>query len=152
MYRRIRRPKDQEVYYMNLTNKSEFGIFATYKDVFMAAGMVGFMEKKRRRFSQTLEGIQWNVFNLETDEVVINAVALSESNSLELLNTDEKSFDEKMLIFEEYAAGGLDILYKRIMEDPKNALNVYIEFIMSLEAETTAQQRNLKDIADILTF
>lgn len=152
MYRRIRRPKDQEELYSKLTDQGEFGIFSTYKDIFMAAGVLGFMEKKRREFSTTLEGINWNIFNLETDETVINAVAISESGDPKLVNTDEDSFDIKLKIFEEYAAGGVEILYKRVMEDPKKALNLYIELIMSMEAETSAKERNLRDIADLLTF
>lgn len=152
MYRRLRRPKDQEEYYIKLTDQEEFGIFTTYKDVFMAAGILGFMEKKKREFTGSLEGLNWNVFNLETDETVINAIAVSETNDPTLINTDEETFNKKVQIFEEYAAGGIEILYKRVMEDPKKALNHYIDYIMSMESETTAQERNLRDIADLLTF
>lgn len=152
MYRRIRRPKDQDEFYTKLTDQSEFGIFSTYKDVFMAAGVLGFMEKKRREFTNTLEGISWNIFNLDTDETVINAVAISESVDPKLVNTDEETFDIKIQIFEEYAAGGVEVLFKKVMEDPKKALNLYIEFIMSMEAETSAKDRNLREIADLLTF
>jgi dnd system-associated protein 4 len=152
LYRRIRRPKDQEEYYTKLTDQSEFGIFSTYKDVFMSAGLMGFMEKKRREFTSSLEGIDWNRFNIETDEAVINAVAISETKDPKLVNTDDETFNKKIQIFEEYAAGGLEILYKRVMDDPKKSLILYIDLLMSLEAETTAQERNLRHIADILEF
>jgi len=152
MYRRIRRPKDQEEYYTRLTDQSEFGFFSSYKDVFMAAGVFGFIEKKRKPFTTSLEGINWNVFNMETDEAIINAVAISDSGDHTLLNTDEETFDKKMQIFEEYAAGGLETLYKKIMDDEKRALSTYIDLIMSLEAETTSKERNLREIADLLTF
>jgi dnd system-associated protein 4 len=152
LYRRIRRPKDQEEYYDKLTDQSEFGIFSTYKDVFMAAGVLGFMEKRRREFSSSLDGIDWNRFNLETDETIINSVAISELGDPKLVNTDDETFVKKIEIFEEYAAAGVEILYKKVMEDPKKALNLYIELIMSMEAETTAKERNLRDIADLLTF
>ncbi|WP_043931886.1 DNA phosphorothioation-associated protein 4 [Bacillus sp. EB01] len=150
MYRRIKRPKEQEKFYSELTDLSEFGIFTSYKDVFMAAGVLGFLERKKKEVTTSLEGIHWNVFNLETDEAVINAVALSESGNPNLVNIDEDSFEEKITIFEEYAAGGLEILYKKVMDDPKRALNLYIELLFSLEVETTAKDRNLKDIADLL--
>ncbi|MGG3563165.1 DNA phosphorothioation-associated protein 4 [Neobacillus rhizosphaerae] len=152
MYRRIRRPKDQEEYYTKLTDQTEFGIFSTYKDVFMAAGVLGFMNKKRREFTVSLEGIDWHRFNLETDETLINSVAISDTNDPKLVNTDDDTFDIKIKIFEEYAAGGIEILYKKVMEDPKKALTLYIEFIMSMEAETTAKERNFREIADLLTF
>lgn len=152
MYRRIRRPKEQEEYYTKLTDQSEFGIFTTYKDIFMAAGMMGFIEKKRKSFTNSLEGINWNVFNMESDEVIINAVAISETGDYSLINTDDETFDRKMQIFEEYAAGGLEILYKKIMEEPKRALSLYVDLLMSFEAETTSKDRNFRHIADILTF
>lgn len=152
MYRRIRRPKEQEEYYTKLTDRAEFGIFASYKDVFMAAGMMGFIEKKKKPFTNSLDGINWNVFNMETDEVIINAVAISETGDYSLINTDDETFDRKMQIYEEYAAGGLEALYKKVMEEPKRALSIYVDLLMSLEAETTSKDRNLKHIADLLTF
>jgi dnd system-associated protein 4 len=152
LYRRIRRPKDQEEYYTKLTDQSEFGIFSTFKDVFMAAGVLGFMEKRKKEFTNSLEGIDWSRFNLDTDETVINAVAIADTGDPRLVNIDEETFDKKIQIFEEYAAAGVEILYKKVMDDPKKALNLYIEFIMSMEAETNAKERNLKDIADLLTF
>ena len=150
--RRIRRPKEQEEIYRKLTDMNEFGIFSTYKDVFMAAGLVGFMEKKKKEFEGTLEGISWNVFNLDTDEAVINAVALADSGDPSIVNTGDDTFDRKMKIFEEYAAGGAEILFNKIMKNPKNALNLYFEYIMSMETEVSEKERNMKDIADILTF
>ena len=152
MYRRIRRPKETEEYYLKLTDQSEFGIFSTYKDVFMVAGVLGFMEKKKREFENSLEGIDWGRFNMETDETIINAVAIADTGDPRLVNIDDETFDKKIKVFEEYAAVGIEILFKKVMDDPKKALNFYIDFIMSMEAETSAKERNLKDIADLLTF
>ena len=152
MYRRIRRPKEQEEFYTQLTDKNEFGIFSSYKDVFMAAGMMGFIEKKKKPFTNSLDGINWNVFNMETDEVIINAIAISESGDYSLLNTDDETFDKKMQIFEEYAAGGLETLYRKVMEEPKRALSVYVDLLLSFETETTTKDRNFKHIAELLTF
>ncbi|MGO4890398.1 DNA phosphorothioation-associated protein 4 [Anaerobacillus sp. MEB173] len=150
--RRIRRPKEQEDIYKSLTDSNEFGIFATYKDVFMLAGAVGFMEKKRKEFTGSAEGIPWNVFTLETDETIINAIALAETEDITILNDDNEKFDEKMKIFEEYAAGGLEIINNKIMENPKLALNTYFDFIMSMKNEVNDKDRNLKGIADMLSF
>jgi dnd system-associated protein 4 len=150
--RRIRRPKDQEYIYVKLTDTEEFGIFSSYKDVFMVAGLIGFIEKKKKKFEGSLEGISWNVFNLETDEAIINAVALADSGDLSIINTDDESYEKKIKIFEEYAAGGAEILYKKLMEEPKNILYQYFEYIMSTENEVSEKERSLKDIADLLTF
>jgi dnd system-associated protein 4 len=150
--RRIRRPKEQEDIYKSLTDSSEFGIFATYKDVFMLAGSIGFMEKKRKSFTGSAEGIPWTVFTLETDEALINAVALAETEDISLLEDDSDTFDKKMTIFEEYAAGGLEVINNKLMENPKLALNSYFDLIISMENEVNDKDRNLKGIADMLSF
>ena len=136
--RRIRRPKDQEEMYKVLTDRDELGgIFSSFKDIFMLAGIVGFMNKKRKTFTSSLEQIHWNVFNSETDETVINAVALA---------------DRKITIYEEYAAGGLEYLYDKIMENPRYALDNYFDFLKSMEKEVSIEKKNLKDIYNILSI
>ncbi|MGE1000305.1 DNA phosphorothioation-associated protein 4, partial [Bacillus sp. Gnz1/3] len=142
--RRIRRPKDQEEMYKVLTDRDELGgIFSSFKDIFMLAGIVGFMNKKRKTFTSSLEQIHWNVFNSETDETVINAVALAETRDLTIINTDDEAFDRKITIYEEYAAGGLEYLYDKIMENPRYALDNYFDFLKSMEKEVSIEKKNL---------
>lgn len=148
--RRIKRPKEQENLYRELINSDEFGIFSTYKDVFMLSGVVGFMENKRKEFNSQAEGINWNIFNLDTDEPIINAVALAETDDLKILLDDDDTFDRKMTIFEEYAAGGLEIVYKKVMDNPKNALNNYYDFILSVENELSGEKRNVKELSSLI--
>lgn len=151
--RRIRRPKDQGEMYQVLTDRDELGgIFSSFKDIFMLAGIVGFMNKKRKTFTSSLEQIHWNVFNSETDETVINAVALAETGDLTIINTDDEAFDRKITIYEEYAAGGLEYLYDKIMENPRYALDNYFDFLKSMEKEVSIEKKNLKDIYNILSI
>jgi dnd system-associated protein 4 len=150
--RRIRRPKEQEDMYRELTDSNEFGFFSTYKDVFMAAGLIGFINQKRVPFKGSLEGIHWNIFNQDTDEAVINAVALADSGEVSVINTDEDTFEKKVLIFEEYAAAGVEILHKMLMESPKLALDTYFAYLMSMEEHLSTKERNLKAIADLIDF
>ena len=150
--RRIRRPKNQEEKYRLLTDPEEFGIFSTYKDIFMAAGTIGFMEQKRTEFSSSAEGIPWSIFTLETDLAIINAIALTETEDIEVLYDDAENYDKKIKIFEEYAAGGFDILFSKVMNNPKTAASSYLEYIMSMENEVNDKDRNLKGIADMLSF
>jgi len=150
--RRIRRPKEQEDGYKKLVDSDEFGIFSTYKDIFMAAGTIGFMEQKRLKFTNSAEGIPWSIFTLDTDEVIINAVALIDTQDVSILSDVPEMFDNKISIFEEYAAGGFEILYKLMTSNPKLALTSYYDFIMSMENEVNDKERNLKGIADMLSF
>ncbi|MCZ8538291.1 DNA phosphorothioation-associated protein 4 [Paenisporosarcina quisquiliarum] len=150
--RRIKRPKNQEDGYKTLIDSEEFGVFLTYKDVFMTSGALGFMEQKRMKFSSSAEGIPWSVFTLDTDETIINAIALAETEDISILRDDPDSFDKKMQIFEEYAAGGFEILYNLVTDNPKVALTSLFDFIMSMEDEVNDKDRNLRGIADMLSF
>lgn len=150
--RRIKRPKEQEEGYKKLVDSEEFGIFSTYKDIFMASGTIGFMEQKKVKFSSSAEGIPWSVFTLETDEAIINAIALTETGDISILNDESDTFEKKIQIFEEYAAGGFEILYKLLTDNPKLSLTSFFDFILSMENEVNDKDRNLKGIADMLSF
>lgn len=150
--RRIKRPKEQEEGYKKLIDSEEFGIFLTFKDIFMTSGTLGFMEKKKVKFTSSAEGIPWSVFTLETDQAVINAIALSETGDISILNDNSDTFEKKIQIFEEYAAGGFEILYKLLTDNPKIALTSFFDLILSMENEVNDKDRNLKGIADMLSF
>lgn len=150
--RRIKRNKLQENLYKELTNKNEFGIFDTYKDVFMTAGLIGFLEGKREHFEEAAEGIAWSVFNLETDLALFNAVALYETKDPKILiNDDDEIFDKKATIFEEYASGGLPILYEKVMEYKRSASENYFDLIMEMENKKPELERTYDDIMDNLS-
>ncbi|MBR7553625.1 DNA phosphorothioation-associated protein 4 [Allobacillus sp. GCM10007491] len=150
--RRIRRPKDQEKIYRELTDKDEFGVFNSYKDIFMISGLIGYLNDKRISFENSLEPISWTVFNLETDETVINAVALNTSEDPSILIEDEEKFDQKITIFEEFAAGGATILYEKLVENKRFAVNSLFELLMEAKQQRGSQDRDIAAIADIISF
>ncbi len=131
---RVRRPKEQEYIYKELTDKKEFGIFETYKDIFMMAMVVGFLEGNRQPFQETSEHINWQVFNASTDEPVINIIAYLETEDFTILyDYTEESFKEKVKIAEEYAAGGAKMIYDVTMSDQKNGLQKIIDYIQEFD-------------------
>ncbi|MEH7514245.1 DNA phosphorothioation-associated protein 4 [Gottfriedia acidiceleris] len=148
--RRIKRPKEQDSIYRRLTDKDEFGVFSSYKEAFMFAGTLGFIEKKRKSFSSTAEGLLWDNFSLDTDEPMINMIALAESQDVNILQDDDESFDQKLIIFEEYAAGGIEFIEQTLLDQPKYLLNNIFDLIMNMENDTTEKERNLKGIADMI--
>ncbi|RLL43921.1 DNA phosphorothioation-associated protein 4 [Oceanobacillus piezotolerans] len=148
--RRIKRPKEQDSTYRRLTDKDEFGLFNSYKEVFMLAGTIGFLEKKRKPFTSSAEGLLWDNFSLETDEPTINMVALTETQDVNILQDDDETFDKKLRIFEEYAAGGIEILEQKLLEQPKYMLNNLFDMIMNMENDASEKERNLKGIADMI--
>lgn len=145
--RRIRRPKSQEEMYKKLTSSDyPTGVFDSYKDVFILAGVVGYRSGKRKPFKDSAEQISWTVFNLETDLTVISSIALLEERDLNVLKDDDESHDKKLTIFEEYAAAGLELVYEAVTKSPQNPENSFYEFIYESKSEMTEKEKNLKDI------
>ncbi|GGC76530.1 hypothetical protein GCM10007216_03860 [Thalassobacillus devorans] len=151
--RRIRRPKEQEHIYTKLTDKNEFGIFESYKDLFMLSLVVGYLEDKRHPFNETLEQLHWQVFKERTDEPIINMIAFLETQNFMLLSSPtEEHFDEKITIAEEYAAGGAEKVYNLVMEDEKNALQKIIDYLQEFEEIQDEQQLKKKRLKENLNL
>jgi dnd system-associated protein 4 len=148
--RRVKRPKEQDTLYRKLTDKEEFGIFSSYKEVFMLAGVIGFIEKKRKSFTGSAEGLLWDNFSQETDEPMIDMVALAETQDVNILLDDDETFDRKLNIFEEYAAGGVEIIEQQLLKQPKLMASNLFDLIMEMENDTSEKERNLKGIADMI--
>ncbi|QHT48501.1 DNA phosphorothioation-associated protein 4 [Bacillus sp. SB49] len=149
--RRIRRPKDQEELYLRLTNKKEFGIFDTYKDIFMLSLVIGFLESERISFNESAEPIPWQVFKERTDEPLINLIAVLDTGDLSFaMNGSEEQFHSKITIAEEYACAGIKKLQELIMQDEKNALQIVIDYIQEFESISDCEELNknrlLKDL------
>ena len=104
---RIRRPKEYDDL-LNLLRDKDEGVFTTYKSALVFAAAVGFKEKKRVPFTESGEPIALLQFSENQDQPFIFCLALTEFNDVSYLREDK--FFEVMQVFEEYAAGGLEIL------------------------------------------
>lgn len=101
---RVRRPKEYDEF-LNLLRDREQGVFATLKSALVFAAAVGFKEGLRAPFSDTGEPIALSLFSEHQDQPFMYCLALTEYNDVSYLR--EEKFLEAMLVFEEYAAGGL---------------------------------------------
>lgn len=150
---RVRRPAEQEKIYNELTNKQEFGIFETYKDLFMLSLMIGFLEGGRKTFKDSMEAINWQVFNSPTDELVINMIAYLEREDLSLIyEPTEENFRRKIKIAEEYAAVGAEKVYQVIMKDQKNGLRELIDYLQEFESVTDMEELRKKRLKEDLNL
>ena len=104
---RVRRPKAYDDL-LNLLRDKDEGVFTTYKSALVFAAAVGFKEKKRVPFTESGEPIALNLFSESQDQPFIFCLALTEYDDASYLQEDK--FFEVMQVFEEYAAGGLEIL------------------------------------------
>lgn len=104
---RVRRPKAYDEL-LNLLRDREQGVFSTYKSALVFAAAVGFKEKKRVPFTELGEPIALTLFSENQDQPFMFCLALTEFDDASYLREDK--FLEAMQVFEEYAAGGLEIL------------------------------------------
>jgi dnd system-associated protein 4 len=146
--RRIRRPKEQEELYKKLTSSdSSLGAFDSYKDLFMLAGVIGYKIQKKRSFKESLEGIAWSVFNLDTDFTVITSIAILDSKDLTLLRDNDETHDKKLSIFEEYAAEGVSYIYN-LLNSSRNASDILYEYVYESRNEMDEREQNLQKIME----
>jgi len=104
---RIRRPQKYDNL-LNLLKDREHGVFSTFKSALIFAAAVGFKNKKRVSFSDTGEPIALSLFSEHQEQPFMLCLALTEFDDVAYLR--EEKFLEAMQVFEEYAAGGLEIL------------------------------------------
>ena len=119
--KRVRRPAQYELLMNKIaTNKEGKQVFSSLKDCLVFAAALGFKNGKRESFSNSSEQIQLQIFSGEHDIIFINSLAIQETGDTSMLN--DSKLDEKILIFEEYACGGLSILENKLALDPEKEI------------------------------
>ena len=126
--RRVRRPKDKESLLARLVEEK---VFETYRDALVFAAALGYSRSAKRSFDQTSEPIPWSVFSGAGHEALVNMLAVMLTEDFELLSHDR--FGERLVTFEEYANGGLDILAEVLRRADRQSLDVVLDFIMDAE-------------------
>ncbi|MDO6610520.1 DNA phosphorothioation-associated protein 4 [Shewanella sp. 1_MG-2023] len=128
---RIRRPKEHDDL-LDIFKKEK--IFASNKNALVFAASLGFKKQQRLSFLESSEPIMLRVFDDNTDIPFIYSLALAETGDISMMTKNK--FKEAVLIFEEYANGGLS--YIRSVLDPATAL-VSLEAIISELDETNTE-------------
>ena len=92
-------------------------------------------------FARDLDPIRRDYFNNNRCELVINLLAISETPDHNILADDEKSDDQRIKIFEEYANGGLEIL----QEELRGAVDYSERIVLILSSEREKQEQQEED-------
>lgn len=120
---RIRRPKQHDDL-LDIFKKEK--IFTSNKNALVFAASLGFKKQQRQSFDESSEPIMLRIFDDNTDIPFIYSLALAETDDISMMTKNK--FKEAVLIFEEYANGGLSFI--RSVLDPATAL-VSLEAIIS---------------------
>lgn len=110
MVDRVRRPNQFDILLSDLVK--EHKVFDTYKDALVFAASLGFKRDHRVEFDKSSEPVHLSVFSGQFDQMVMNVLAIGESEDPLVMAKDRD--EEKIKIFEEYACGGLEIIQNQV--------------------------------------
>jgi dnd system-associated protein 4 len=129
---RIRIDKIHHPTYIALTkpreneNRPDLSPFESMKNVFMLAIFIGYNEEKRIPLGTDKEMIfAWARFSPEEDVPLLRALALSETENVEVL-TDQ---DRILTIAEEYANGGIIEIRKQVEDMPGDRITNLVDLL-----------------------
>ncbi len=128
---RIRRPKEHDDL-LDIFKKEK--IFTSNKNALVFAASLGFKKQQRKSFVESSEPIMLRIFDDNTDIPFIYSLALAETDDISMMTKNK--FTDAVLIFEEYANGGLS--YIRSVLDPATAL-VSLEAIIAESDESNTE-------------
>ncbi|BAZ43780.1 hypothetical protein NIES4102_07820 [Chondrocystis sp. NIES-4102] len=141
---RIKVAKDKaELIQRLLDTKSTTGTFQTYADIIAFAASLGSKYQQRIEITEVSvtepAPISLEVFISRGYEPLIKLIAVSETQNIKILSTEDPAAeDHRILIFEEYANGGL----ARIKNELRGAVDYTERLLLILNAERFAPETN----------
>lgn len=129
MNRKICIEKSKEPVYKALA-EGENAVFASYKDVFLMAACIGYSQGQKTPLEETMECIELQSFDGATDISLMNAIALQDQKDFSVLLGDEATTDKCLSVIEDYANAGLDLLKRRVLENPGDPVDNLMEMIV----------------------
>ena len=129
-----------------LSELREEGAFQTFKDILIFAAALVFRRGNRKPFQKTSEPIDLEVFRGDFDRTIMSMIAIEENNDPKMLAPSNE--DERVLCFEEYANGGLEIMKREISDGKQD----WREGLLSLIHREESDQTILDDITELANF
>ena len=133
-FRRVRRPKDKSALLDRLiqADGANLSPFDTYREVIVFCAALGWWRKRRVEFNKSDEPIRWEAMvTLRGTEALVNMLAISQTDDPTILS--EGRFDDRIVIFEEYANGGLEILGELIDRTPQPLVDIIRDLVAQVE-------------------
>jgi len=149
---RIKIAKDKAQLVQDLVNyKDTTGPFQTYADVLVFAATLGAKYKKRvplDSISKEPAPINLEVFVTRGYDLVLKMLAVAETQDVKILSNDEPENEEQLvLIFEEYANGGLT----KLQDDLRGSVD-YSERILLLITQYRLKPEKPDEDFDLTRF
>lgn len=143
MAARVRRPAEFDDM---LNELREAGLFGTYKDALVFAAALGFRRGSRKAFKKSSEPIDLDIFRGDFDRTIMNILAVEEADDPIMIAPSSE--DARVLCFEEYANGGLEIMKREIWDGKQDWRDGLLALVQHEEEEHTM----LDDITELADF
>ena len=122
-----------------LDTKGTTGTFQTYADIIAFAASMGIKHQQRLELTEISQSepapISLEVFISRGYDRLIKLIAVSEAKNINILSTEDAAIEaERILIFEEYANGGL----ARLRQELRGAVDYSERLVLILNAERMA--------------
>jgi dnd system-associated protein 4 len=128
----IRQPKNHEKLIETLTTQ---GLFENKQALMMFAAAVGwrFVGKRQTEYLPG-ESIPWHIFEANNDDAFINALAIAETNAIDILESvdAEETEDIPVQIFEGYAVSGFEYIEQQCINVPGDVLENLLALILQI--------------------
>ena len=126
--RRVRRPSA----WSDLLDELNSTVFASYADALTFAACLGYSKGRRKPFEKSDEPIRMTVFETRGHGTIPDFLALAEEKDAQILADDR--YEDRVLIFEEYANGGLEVISSRV-EEHFRALDAILALVAEAQVE-----------------
>lgn len=132
MAARVRRPAEFD----DMLNEfRETGVFPTFKDAMVFAAALGYRRGNRQEFKKSSEPIDLDVFRGDFDRTIMSILAIEESDDPRMIAPSNEA--ARVLCFEEYANGGLEIMKREIWDGKQDWREGLLSLVQREEEEHT---------------
>ncbi len=143
MAARVRRPADFDEM---LNELRDGGVFPTFKDALVFAAGLGFRRGNRQPFKKSSEPIDLDVFRGDFDRTIMSILAIEEADDPKMIAPSNET--ARILCFEEYANGGLEIMKREIWDGKQD----WREGLLALVQREEEEHTMLDDITELANF
>lgn len=144
---RIRPPKQYDAMLNDLTGQ---GLFETRQKAMMFAASLGyraFGDEDAVALDKYGEGVSIGVFSRATDDVFIDALAVTKCESLNILHPNEG--DRRLEIFEYFVSRGLELIDRHCFKQKQSPLEGIL-WLIDTYGKSEADSNDLPGIEDSL--
>lgn len=148
-FRRVRRPRSKSALLDRLTESdgAKLSPFDTYREVIVFCAALGCWRNRRVPFDESDEPIRWEAMvALRGTEAFVNMLAVTQTDDPTILS--ENRFDDRIIIFEEYANGGLEILGELIDKTPQPLVDIVRDLVAQVE-DIHTNEESVIDLTNI---